>query len=127
MKTYIAIVAAVVAATISPLGRASGRADGLPCARASVAPPAEAIVQELPLYPFQLYKGGVSGFVRAEMDVDENGKVVMVKIIEGSHREFAISCIGSGIKWRFKPGVRKAEVLFEFGRPKLKPPNQQGK
>ncbi|HEY0286660.1 MAG TPA: energy transducer TonB [Pseudomonas sp.] len=56
-----------------------------------------------PKYPLALLKSGVSGKVRLEFNVHNDGSVTDIVALESNHREFANSAIYAASRWRFKP------------------------
>jgi protein TonB len=65
-----------------------------------------ATLQSAPVYPADLKRKGVEGFVDVGFIVDSNGVVQNVRVISSSQREFEQAAMQAVQKWKFKAGKK---------------------
>ena len=63
-------------------------------------------LQSPAVYPADLKRKGVEGFVDVGFIVDSNGVVQNVRVISSSQREFETAATQAVAKWKFKPGKK---------------------
>ncbi len=85
--------------------------DQLPQARRRVAPEVPASLV------------GVTGFAKVLFEIDPEGRVSSVEVMEASHEEFKAAALAAARQWTFKPAIRAGEptsarisVPFVFGK-----------
>lgn len=67
--------------------------------------PLVAIVRVEPQYPARLAARGIQGYATVRFDVDENGQVVNIEVIEVSHSGFARPAVQAAERFKFRPRV----------------------
>lgn len=77
----------------------------------------EAVSRSLPIYPPELYRQGIAGAVKVEVQMDRSGQVTMAQVVESTERQFEVPAIKGALKWRFKRGPERGELRFEFSSP----------
>ena len=69
------------------------------------------VVQEKPVYPFDMRRAGISGSVLVDFIVDVEGNVRQAEAISSSQTEFESSAVQAVSKWRFRPGKKSGHAV----------------
>lgn len=80
----------------------------------------EWVEKTIPVYPEELRKSAITGSVRVRFDVNADGSVSDIHVIQGSEPAFADAALQAVRQWRFKPWTvsnenpAKIEVVNEL-------------
>ena len=66
----------------------------------------EPVLQNVPIYPFNLRRDGVEGNVQVEFIVDTDGRVRDAYAVRSTHSGFEESAVIAVSKWKFRPGMK---------------------
>ncbi len=69
------------------------------------------VVQEKPVYPFEMRRAGISGTVTVDFIVDSEGNVRQAEAISSSQTEFEKAAVTAVSKWRFRPGKKSGHAV----------------
>jgi len=73
------------------------------------------LVRVSPIYPARALAQGIEGYVIVQFDVDVNGKVTNVVVVESSHNVFEREAIKAAQRFKFKPRVVDGVALVSTG------------
>ena len=68
--------------------------------------PPEPIIQQAPLFPFNLKREAIQGRVRVEFVVDTEGRVHNPFVVESSHPGFEEAALVGVSRWKFRAGIK---------------------
>ncbi len=68
-------------------------------------------VQSPPVYPHEARQSGLTGEVLVEFMVDEDGRVMNVRVVRSSHATFEAPTLTAVAKWRFEPGRKNGRAV----------------
>lgn len=58
-----------------------------------------------PVYPYEMRRSGIQGWVEVLCLIDENGEVQNTSFLSATNEEFALSAVAATEKWSFAPGT----------------------
>ena len=73
--------------------------------------PPEPIVQQAPVFPFNLKREAIEGRVRVEFIVDTEGRVHNPFAIESTHPGFEEAACAGVARWKFRPGIKNGRKV----------------
>ena len=74
------------------------------------------LVRIAPRYPTTALRAGKTGYVRVQLQVDENGNVTSAKVVDSKPpRIFDAAAIQAILKWKFKPRVEGGVPIPQAG------------
>ncbi len=73
------------------------------------------LVRVSPIYPARALAQGIEGYVIVQFDVDVNGKVTNVVVVESSHSVFEREARKAAQRFKFKPRVVDGVALMSTG------------
>lgn len=73
------------------------------------------LVRVSPIYPARALAQGIEGHVIVQFDVDANGTVMNVVVVESSHTVFEREAIKAAQRFKFKPRVVDGVALVSIG------------
>jgi protein TonB len=79
--------------------------------------PPQIITLAKPVYPFEMRRAGISGQVKVELIVDQDGQPRDLRVVKSTMREFEPAALAAIAKWRFKPGLvegKPVKTLLEI-------------
>jgi protein TonB len=71
----------------------------------------EPIVQQAPIFPFNLKREAIEGRVRVEFVVDTEGKVHNPFVVESTHPGFEEAAMIGVSRWKFRPGMKNGRKV----------------
>jgi len=77
--------------------------------------PLVSVVRVAPVYPARALSQGLEGTVVVKFDVDSDGRVFNVVVVESSHRVFEKAAIQAAERFKFKPRVIDGVALETAG------------
>ncbi len=77
--------------------------------------PLVAMIRVEPTYPMRASESGLEGFVTVQFDINPDGSVSNVSVVESSHRLFETAAIKAARKFRFKARVIDGIAQATYG------------
>jgi len=87
-----------------PQGRPGGLGKGI-----EIFDPSK--LDQVPQYPFEMRRAGITGEVLVEFIVDANGDVRNAFAVRSTQREFETAAVQAVSKWKFKPGRKGGRAV----------------
>jgi protein TonB len=69
------------------------------------------VVQQKPMYPFEMRRAGISGAVTVDFIVDTEGNVRQAIAVSSTQVEFEQAAVQAVSKWRFRPGKKAGHTV----------------
>jgi TonB family protein len=70
-----------------------------------------ALIQAVPLYPYESRTAGESGRVVVEFIVDRSGAVVDLRVTESTGALFSVVALKAVARWKFEPALRGGRAV----------------
>lgn len=71
----------------------------------------EPVVQQAPVFPFNLKREAIEGRVRVEFVVDTDGRVHNPFVVESTHPGFDEAACTGVARWKFRPGIKNGRKV----------------